>query len=261
MTYLHIWPTSSDLPLYLTSKLQPIFIFDLPAQTYFYIWTARSSLPSYLTCQLWPTKIFDLPALTYLYTWPASSDLPLYLTCQLWPTFILDLQAEVCTCPACWSPWPDRTPLLSVWWRWTRGQSTWTWTLRPCATHRHPPVWCRLAPSGDCQCRLLTAPGRWRSLPLALGTRKRQSGENTGSAWKVTSPTSSSPRGEPAFQTLNEIYNSKQVKREGYIRFTRRPVENITDSFISWRGTSVPDMVAKCISLYTDTHMLTQVHT
>ena len=96
---------------------------------------------------------------------------------------------------------------------------------------------------------------------VGVGNAVTSKRRNTGSAWKVTSPTSSSPRGEPAFQTLNEIYNSKQVKREGYIRFTRRPVENITDSFISWRGTSVPDMVAKCISLYTDTHMLTQVHT
>ena len=168
-------------------KLWPTFIFDLPALTYLYIWPASSDLPLYLTCQLRPTFIFDLQALTYLYTWPASSDLPLYLTCQLWPTFILDLPALTYLytwpasgsvhCPACWSPWPDRTPLLSVCWRWTRWQSTWTWTLRPCAARRHPPVWCRLAPSGGCQCRFPTNPGRWRSLPLALGTLWRQSGQ------------------------------------------------------------------------------------
>ena len=174
---LYFWPAGSDLPLYLTwNPLANLYIsLDLLALSCLYIWPARPVLPLYLTCKLWPTFIF-------------------YLTCKIWPTFIFDLPSLTYLyiwtasgsvhCPVCWSPWPDRTPLLSVCWRWTRWQSTWTWTLRPCAAHRHPSVWCRLAPSGGCQWRLLTTPGMWRSLPLALGTLWRQSGETLGQRGK-----------------------------------------------------------------------------
>ena len=103
-------------------------------------------------------------------------------------------------------------------------------------------------------------PRKVKVTSVGVGNAETSKRRNTGSAWKVTSPTSSSPRGEPAFQTLNEIYNSKQVKRERYIRFRRRPVQNLTDIFISWRGTCVPDMIAKCISFtqtYTCSHKYT----
>ena len=82
LTYLYIWPANSSLSLYLTCQLRPTFIFELQAPAYLHIWPASSDLPKYLICQLWPTFILDLPALTYLYIWPASSDLPLYLTCK-----------------------------------------------------------------------------------------------------------------------------------------------------------------------------------
>ena len=90
LTYLYIWPANSSLSLYLTCQLRPTFIFELQAPAYLHIWPASSDLPKYLICQLWPF-ILDLPALTYLYIWPASSDLPKYLICQLWPIFIFDL--------------------------------------------------------------------------------------------------------------------------------------------------------------------------
>ena len=207
LTYLYIWPLSSDQRLY----------FIWPARSaYIYIWPASSDLPSYLTCQLWPTFILDLPALTYFYTWPVSSDLPLYLICQLWPTFILDLQAEVCTALRVGHRDPIKPAALCVLTLDTMTKHVDLNTTALCG----PQTPSSLMPSGSVwglPVAFADDPRNVKVTSVGVGKAVTSKRTNTGSAWKVTSPTSSSPRGEPVLQTCSvRFVTAKKRKGKGY---------------------------------------------
>ena len=159
----------------MTCKIWPNFIFDLQALTNFIF---------YLTCKLWLAFIPDLQAVTYLCIWLICCDLPLYLTCQLCPTFIFDLQAEVCTAPCVGhrDPIKPHCSLCADVGHDDKARGPEHYGLvRPTDTLQSDANWLRLgAASGVCW----RPPGRWRSLPLALGTLWRQSGQTLGQRGK-----------------------------------------------------------------------------
>ena len=126
-------------------------------------------------------------------------------------------------------------------------------------------------------------PRKVKATSVGVGNAMTSKRTDTGSAWKVTSPTSSSPRGEPVLQTCRmRFVTANKWKGKGYMTHTTaswKPHRHLQllENLRSRHGSKVNKLAHThiCSHKYTRTgvsththtcshkytHMLTQVHT